>query len=240
MSAWPLEKPTFVHGPASEPRLRQRGGTADEVLDFFGGFPVGARVLDVGCGQGQQLRQLVALGYDAIGIEIDAASVKALRDQGLPAVHGQAESLPFDDESFDAVVCSVVVPYTDEQRAVEEWSRVLVPGGQVRASYHGAAYALNQLLHGPGWRFRVYGGRTLVNGCYYRLTGRRLPGFWGDTLYQSENRLTRYYSLCGLRLVREYIRPGVAGLRDIFFHHLEKSAARHPHPTSRGGATTTI
>jgi SAM-dependent methyltransferase len=222
MSASCLEKPTIVHGPACDPRAC-RAGAVGERLHFFAGFPSGARVLDVGCGQGEHLRQFVAQGYDAIGVESDPQAVAMLRDKGLPVVAGQAESLPFDDASFDAVVCSVVVPYTDERQTVREWSRVLAPGGQVRASYHGAAYYLNFVFRGPGWRTRLYGGRSLVNGIYYRLTGGRLPGFWGDTLYQSAARLDRYYARYGLRLVREYIRPGIGGLRDIFFHHLEKT-----------------
>jgi SAM-dependent methyltransferase len=212
----------LVQGPACDPLVRLDDGTARR-LRFFCDLPAGARVLDVGCGKGDHLRELLAKGCDALGVEYDSAAVQKLRQDGLSVVQGRAEDLPFDDASFDAIVCSVVVPYTDERRTVAEWSRVLKPGGQVRASYHGVAYFLNYLLHGPGWRRRAYGGRTLANSCLYRLTGRRLPGFWGDTLYQSLARLRRYYECERLRLVHEYVRPGVGGLRDIFFHHLEKA-----------------
>lgn len=222
MTALCLHKPTTVYGPACDPQVRLDDGTAQR-LRFFCDFPPGARVLDVGCGSGDHLRELLAKGCDALGVEYDRSVVQKLRQDGLSVVQGRAEELPFDDASFDAIVCSVVVPYTDERRAISEWSRVLKPGGQVRASYHGVAYFLNYLLHGPGWRLRLYGGRTLVNSCLYRLTGRRLPGFWGDTLYQSLGRLRRYYAREELQLVHEYLRPGLGGLRDIFFHHLEKA-----------------
>jgi SAM-dependent methyltransferase len=214
--------PITVQGPASDPHVAQHGGSTQR-LRFFSDFTPGTRVLDVGCGQGVHLRELAAQGCDVIGLDCDDAAAESLRREGHSVVQGRAEELPFDEASFDAIVCSVVVPYTDERRAIAEWSRVLAPGGQVRASYHGAAWFLNYLLHGPTWRLRLYGARTLLNGCVYRLTGRRLPGFWGDTLYQSVTRLRQYYACQGLGLVQEYVRPGIGGLRDTFFHHLEKA-----------------
>ena len=45
---------------------------------------------------------------------------------------GDAENLPFDDESFDATICRHVLwTLPNPQRASEEWRRVVVPGGKV-------------------------------------------------------------------------------------------------------------
>jgi SAM-dependent methyltransferase len=213
--------PTIVAGAAHDPQAMLADGTRRR-LEFFSNFAAGTRVLDVGCGTGEHLAELARGGCEVVGIEPNGQAAQALRDQGYQVRQGAAESLPVPDESFDAVVCSVVIPYTDERRAIAEWARVLVPGGQVRASYHGIAYPLRQMLLGPGLRRRVYGCRTIINSWVYRLTSRRLPGFWGDTLYQSMARLGRYYRDAALALVSEYIRPAV-GLRDVFFHHLRKS-----------------
>ena len=213
--------PATVAGVASDPQLRLADGSRSS-LGFFTDLGSRCRVLDVGCGDGKHLKVLAQRGCQVIGIESDPRAVSSLRQQGFHVVHGTAEELPFENAAFDAIVCSVVVPYTDERSAIAEWSRVLVPRGQVRASYHGLGYALKFLLAGPGVRRRVYGGRTIANSCMYSLTGRRLPGFWGDTLYQSPCRLRRYYQKSGLSLLTEYVRPTLGGLRDIFFHHLRK------------------
>jgi ubiquinone/menaquinone biosynthesis C-methylase UbiE len=98
----------------------------------FTDFPPGARVLDVGCGEGDQLRLLRATGCEAVGVEIAASTVSRLVAAGLDVRLGRAEQLPVEDRSFDGVVCKVVLPYTDERCAIAEWSRVLRPGGRVR------------------------------------------------------------------------------------------------------------
>ena len=213
---------TIVAGPANDPHVPQADGSLSR-LRFFSDFAPGSRVLDVGCGNGEHLRELAAGGCRAVGLEPCCDAVDSLKQQGLEVVQGNAECLPFDDESFDAVVCSVVVPYTDERRAIAEWSRVLAPRGEVRASYHGVAFALNYALAGPGIRRRVYGARMLANSWVYGLTSRRLPGFWGDSLCQSKARLARHYRGSGLEVVSEYRTPGACGLDAFLFHQLRKA-----------------
>lgn len=211
---------TRVSGPANAPMLETGG--ARHPLPFFGDFPPGARVLDVGCGSGEHLRLLAERGCQAVGIERDEQLVATLREEGFDVTVGTAEQLPFADRSLDGIVCSVVLPYADERRAVLEWGRVLAPGGQVRASYHGSGYAAGYLMGKSKWSKRVYALRMIANSWCYALTGRRLPGFLGDTLYQSRARLARYYRAAGLALVAEYIHPGPAGLPKFIYHALEK------------------
>ena len=222
--------PVLVCGPAHDPQLATAGeGTGSapasnaQPLNFFCDLPAGARVLDVGCGRGTHLKALTRRGCRVVGVEPDASAVVALRAAGYEVLRGSAEQLPCDDASFDAIVCSVVVPYTDERRTIAEWARVLRLGGEVRASYHGWGYALRQLLAGPGLRVRAYGARTLANSGLYHLTGRRLPGFLGDTLVQATSRLLRTYRKAPLKLVGEFVRPGLLGARDVFYHRLIKT-----------------
>jgi SAM-dependent methyltransferase len=215
--------PTLVTGCAHDPYVAV-GGSTPRRLEFFSDFRPGLRVLDVGCGDGEHLAEIARRGCQAVGVESNRDAVRRLQDYGFDVAPGTAECLPFPDRSFDAIVCSVVVPYTDEGRAIAEWARVLKPHGEVRASYHGLGYALRHLLGGPGIRTRFYGARTIANSWLYALSGRRLPGFWGDTLYQSAARLRRYYQAAPFSLRAEYIRPAFGGLRDVFFHHLEKGS----------------
>jgi SAM-dependent methyltransferase len=218
-----LPSATFVSGPAHDPHCVHADGSRTS-LGFFHDFPPGTRVLDIGAGDGAHLAALTDRGCRPLGVELDSSKVESLRHRGFDVALGRAECLPVADRSFDAVICSVVVPYTDECRAIAEWSRVLVPGGQVRASYHLLAYAVRQVLLGPGPGVRCYGGRTIVNSWLYSLTGRRLPWFWGDTLYQSAGRLRRHYRAAGLSIVVQYTRRLWRAWPDLLFHHLQKAA----------------
>jgi SAM-dependent methyltransferase len=191
--------------------------------DFsFSSFPFGARVADVGCGEGRHLAELAECGCQPVGVEIDPSLVALCRANGHEVVEGPAESLPFVDRSVDGIVCCIVVPYTDERKAVAEWARVLVPAGEVRASFISLGYALRFLLGGPSLRHRFYGLRMILNTAAYRLTGKRLPGFLGDTLYQSPRQLAKYYARFGLRLVNAPRVPTYLGLSVLIYHHLEK------------------
>jgi len=185
----------------------------------FVAFEPGSRVLDVGCGSGEQLEHLRRAGLDGVGVEPSQQLVDGLVARGMTAVRGEAERLPVQPRSFDGLICKVVVPYTDERKAVAEWARVVKPGGRVLASYHGAGYYLRYLTTGPGLGLRVYGARSLVNTWWYALTARRLPGFVGDTLYQSSRRLNDYYREFGFLLERETPAPTFVG-KPVFIYHV--------------------
>src|SRR5688572_19307632 len=68
------------------------------------GMPSG-RLLDVGSGDGEDLRHLAALGWRAVGID------PFQRSNGVPFVQGSADQLPFQDSTFDALSCVLVLPH---------------------------------------------------------------------------------------------------------------------------------
>jgi SAM-dependent methyltransferase len=158
----------------------------------------GGIVLDVGCGEGLQLTNLRQAGYRAIGLELAVDAARACRASGHRVIIARAESLPFRSDTCHGVLCKVVLPYTDERRAIEEIARVLTKGGVAVLYLHGLGYSLRYLLKPDIWKRSVYAARTIVNTLVYRLTGKRLPGFLGDTIYQSDRRLRRYYRSAGL------------------------------------------
>lgn len=157
-------------------------------------FTAGARVLDVGCGQGRHLRALTTRGHWVVGLDFDA---EALGDAALaaPVVRGSAERLPFATESVDGVVCSVVLSQVDERDTLGEIGRVLRPGGTLRASYIGIGYYLRLLVVGP---YRRYGLGVLCHTIWYRLTARRLPRRVCDSVAQSRAGLRQRYQASGL------------------------------------------
>ncbi len=159
----------------------------------------GGTVLDVGCGNGEQLTRLRDAGCRPIGLELAPEAARACRAMRHPVIIARAEHLPFPSDSCHDVLCKVVIPYTDERLAIEEIGRVLAPGGVAILYLHGVGYSLRYLRKSDIWKLRVYAVRTIVNTAIYRLLGRRLPGFLGDTLFQSEARLRGYYRAAGLR-----------------------------------------
>jgi hypothetical protein len=112
-----------------------------------------------------------------------------------------------------------VIPYTDEQLAIAEIGRVLAPGGVAVLYLHGIGYSLRYLLRPDIWKRSVYAAKTIVNTVVYRVVRRRLPGFLGDTLFQSERRLGRCYLSAGLRLESTIPSRRFVGL-PVFISHV--------------------
>ena len=104
-------------------------------------LPTGLRWLDVGCGNGAFSELLVARcppstlhGIDPSEAQIAFAKTReALKRADIRM--GDAQSLPFDDDSFDVAAMALVISFVpDPLRAVSEMARVVRPGGWV-ASY---------------------------------------------------------------------------------------------------------
>jgi ubiquinone/menaquinone biosynthesis C-methylase UbiE len=119
----------------------------------------GDRVLEVGCGQGHLTKALLSRGVDIIGIDANPqAEVVADSDR---VRFMRAESLEFDDASFDFVVSVHAIehiPPLDE--ALAEMARVLKPGGRAVFIYPAepiqGLYAIptSVILHGTPFKAR--------------------------------------------------------------------------------------
>lgn len=108
----------------------------------------GSRILDIGTGEGQIARRLMACGSDrlrasrgttrgdvrsVIGVDPTTNQItEAHRRQGGPRyVQAEAGALPFGDSSFDvAVACLVFEHIDDVDTAISEVARVVEPGGR--------------------------------------------------------------------------------------------------------------
>jgi ubiquinone/menaquinone biosynthesis C-methylase UbiE len=88
------------------------------------------RLLEIGCGAGEQLLTLKNAGWDVIGVDFDPAAVAAARSRGLTVVLGDLRDANFDSDSFDAVVMSHVIEHVvDPVSLLAECRRVLKPQG---------------------------------------------------------------------------------------------------------------
>ncbi len=83
----------------------------------------GARVLDIGCGDGQLLKLLEATrGVDGRGIEISQKGVNECVARGLSVVQGDADTdlVDYPDDAFDFVILSQTLQATYRPRIVVE------------------------------------------------------------------------------------------------------------------------
>jgi ubiquinone/menaquinone biosynthesis C-methylase UbiE len=105
------------------------------------GLDRGDHVLDVACGRGVSAVHLAErFGCRVTGLDYGAENVAAAEthalDRGVDHLvafrRGDAEGLPFDDGTFDAVIseCSFCT-FPDKTRAAAEIARVLNPGGRL-------------------------------------------------------------------------------------------------------------
>lgn len=91
-------------------------------------------ILDVGCGTGAILKRL-GNPENNVGIDLAPDAIAFCRQRGLSNVQqADIRALPFDDASFDAVICSSVLYHQwvpDVAAAIREMRRVLRPDGVV-------------------------------------------------------------------------------------------------------------
>jgi SAM-dependent methyltransferase len=101
-------------------------------------MPIPLRVLDVGCGDGHLLAELILrVPYANLYVGVDPvpgviSATRRASDPRLTLVRGAAESLPFADASFDLVLAIMSFAYwVNQQAGVEELARVVADNGKV-------------------------------------------------------------------------------------------------------------
>lgn len=97
------------------------------------------RILDVGCGPGVIMEEMLARGHSVVAMDISENMVRCAREKaakyessGNICFRGDVEALPIQNDAFDIVLCLGVLPYLDSDlRGVAEISRVVKKGGIV-------------------------------------------------------------------------------------------------------------
>jgi demethylmenaquinone methyltransferase / 2-methoxy-6-polyprenyl-1,4-benzoquinol methylase len=149
----------------------------------------GDRVLDVATGTGLVARALVRrYGCEVVGLDQSAEMLARGRElcagvPGIELVRGEAERLPFDDGSFDALSFTYLLRYVDDPAGtMRELARVVRPGGRI--AMLDFYVPSGPLLH-PAWWFYTRVGLPglgrLVSRHWYevgRFLGPNIEGFW--------------------------------------------------------------
>ena len=126
------------------------------------------RVLEVGFGPGTDFIQWLRAGAKASGIDLTQEGLDHLRNRiavyGLPQPEsisvGDAENLPFENDSFDLGYSFGVLHCSpDTEKAISELVRVVKPGGEVKIMVYNiyGIYTIGQwvkhaLLRGRPWK----------------------------------------------------------------------------------------
>ena len=97
----------------------------------------GSRILEVAPGPGYLAIELAQAGYRVTGLDISQSFVRIAQEQAalanveIDVRHGNASDMPFAPARFDFVVCVAAFKnFTDPLGAIDEFHRVLRPGGE--------------------------------------------------------------------------------------------------------------
>lgn len=90
-----------------------------------------ARLLDVGCGNGQRLEMFQAHGWEVEGQDVDADALMEATRRGLTVHLGELADVGLPPDSFDVVTMNHVIEHVHDPRSLlRECLRVLKPGGR--------------------------------------------------------------------------------------------------------------
>lgn len=116
---------------------RDDAGPAQELVEaFVTSLPSEAVVLDVGCGQGEPVLSHLAESVTAHGMDFSRSQLRLAAEAapGARLVKGEMTRLPYQSGSVDAIVALwslIHVPNADQESVLEEFARVLKPGGRL-------------------------------------------------------------------------------------------------------------
>jgi len=140
----------------------------------------GKRILEAGSGAGRFTEILLGTGADVYSFDYSAAvEANAASNGSNPRLHlfqGDLFAIPFEQGTFDKVLCLGVIQHTpDPQAAFRSLARQLRPGGELAIDVY--AWRLSALLH---WRFLLRPitkrmNKVALNRAVETLTPRLLP-----------------------------------------------------------------
>ncbi len=112
----------------------------DRFDEFLGGLPENGKLLDMGCGIGVPvIENLIAEGYDVLGIDVSREMVKEARKNfpGAAFVQGDMGSLPFKKGTFHGLTAfySIIhLPREEHEELFDSIYEILKPNGRMLVS----------------------------------------------------------------------------------------------------------
>ena len=119
---------------------RSKEGRGIDILDeFLRPLSKSARILDVGCGQGEPVLCKLSASATAIGVDFSRAQLGLAIENapGASLIQGDMTRLPVRDNAFDAITTYhslIHVPINEHRTVIDEFARVLQPNGRLLLS----------------------------------------------------------------------------------------------------------
>lgn len=103
-----------------------------DIRVFYLNANKGAKLLDIGCGNGSLIQRLAKREWDVRGIDFDEKAVKHCQSKGLNVTDGDLISQKFNDSSFDVITLNHVLEHLfNPLEVINECFRILKPGGEL-------------------------------------------------------------------------------------------------------------
>lgn len=157
-----------------EQRLRQINFTNKKII------------LDAGCGYGQWTAGLSDLNNDVCAIDMDSNKLKIAttvlaKNTKRPMFQcGSIENLPYKNETFDAIFSYSVLYWTNYEKTLKEFFRILKPSGLVYFVTNGIGWSLYNLFSGHSsaddFNARTHALKTIFSTIKYSITKKRDVG----------------------------------------------------------------
>jgi len=182
------------------------------------------RVLEVGFGNGQWLiafskttKEVIGVEPQTLGVEITKEKLQEYNVQNVSILQSFAENLPFQNEIFDVVFCYGVFMYTDNEKAMSEFSRVVKKGGKVFISVDGAGYFIKHIIDGIKFKDKKlfnFGQNAILQTILFKYILKRNKAF---TSFFTFNELKKLYQKYGFYILDIDYEIGVGNLPKKYF-----------------------
>lgn len=102
----------------------------DEIVAEFASYRQTNRLLDLGCGAGNQLLAARKGGWTAQGLDVAPSAIQHVRELGFEVFHGELRDAQFPAAHFDVITAAELLEHLPDPRAeLKEIARLLRPGG---------------------------------------------------------------------------------------------------------------
>jgi SAM-dependent methyltransferase len=175
----------------------------------------GQRILDIGCGPGNDTMRLQARGLQVVSLDFSFEALRRVRTAAAASTLVQsdlADGLPFQPGSFGLITASLVLHYFNEQttqRILSELRDCLIAGGRILMRLN----SMDDVQFGAQGNPEIEPGVHLVGGVAKRFYGRDevmglFDGSWRmveATEHASDrySRTKRLWEVCAERVVSE-------------------------------------